>query len=671
VNNNSGAQTAHVQAQDSTDAPGSRRAWLLSVLQHRPDLMARLAYFQARLRRLPRGQRRWLVRRLAVPISAVALMLALSAAPGGLSAEAAATIPVANNAVAIQNDGICSLIEAINNANSGQPHTDCVGGTASGADTIVLPAGGSFKLTAYDNYDYYGYNGLPKIASAVIFEGNGSVIERTGKDEFRLLAVASSGDLTLNDVTLRGGDSGYYYGGAIFVEGGSLALNDSTLTGNTADGGGALHGLQAEIVVSGSTLNGNESYIGGAIHVKYSDVTLTDSTISNNSGVEGFGGGAIYSVGGEYEEQQTGDLTITNTTISGNVNDGGGAVAMTYGVLELVDSVISNNSTKYGYGAGLYLQDVRGTISGTTISGNEAENYSGGGLAIFVGTVTISDSEITDNRSGYVAGGIYALEATVTLAQTTISGNASDEEGGGLYVYSGSVVVQNSTISDNTADRGGGLRNGGTTLLVNSTLSGNTARTGGGAANHGQLTLANATVVDNAATAGNGGGIANVQVEVNDIQRSGTLILQRSLISGNTAAGGAGPQVHSGGAGVTATANDHNIFGASGAAGVVGLTPGGTDIVPSVAVAAIIGGLASNGGPTQTHALVANSPAIDKGPTAACAVAPVNSRDQRGQFRSRNADSNLTPNECDIGAFEAPGENVSIEFKLFLPVGLK
>jgi hypothetical protein len=90
-----------------------------------------------------------------------------------------------------------------------------------------------------------------------------------------------------------------------------------------------------------------------------------------------------------------------------------------------------------------------------------------------------------------------------------------------------------------------------------------------------------------------------------------------------------------------------------------------------VAVGAIVGGLANNGGPTQTHALPANSPAIDKGPTADCAVTPVNSRDQRGEFRSRNADGNLTPNECDIGAFEAPGESVVSEFKLFLPVGLK
>ncbi len=64
-----------------------------------------------------------------------------------------------------------------------------------------------------------------------------------------------------------------------------------------------------------------------------------------------------------------------------------------------------------------------------------------------------------------------------------------------------------------------------------------------------------------------------------------------------------------------------------------------------------LGALASNGGPTQTHALLPASPAIDAGDNIACAASPVSSQDQRGIARPAdgNGDSTLV---CDIGAFE-------------------
>jgi len=52
-------------------------------------------------------------------------------------------------------------------------------------------------------------------------------------------------------------------------------------------------------------------------------------------------------------------------------------------------------------------------------------------------------------------------------------------------------------------------------------------------------------------------------------------------------------------------------------------------------------GLAANGGPTQTHALLAGSPAIDAG-SPDC---PPPFFDQRGIVRPQGA-------ACDIGAFE-------------------
>jgi hypothetical protein len=55
-----------------------------------------------------------------------------------------------------------------------------------------------------------------------------------------------------------------------------------------------------------------------------------------------------------------------------------------------------------------------------------------------------------------------------------------------------------------------------------------------------------------------------------------------------------------------------NLFGFSGNSGLVGFSPGITDIVPAQPLSAIVNPrLASNGGLTRTHALVADSPATD------------------------------------------------------------
>ena len=94
----------------------------------------------------------------------------------------------------------------------------------------------------------------------------------------------------------------------------------------------------------------------------------------------------------------------------------------------------------------------------------------------------------------------------------------------------------------------------------------------------------------------------------------------------------------------TVTADDYNLFGANGASGVTGVTLGSTDIVPGpgVTVSKILGPLRDNGGPTETHALKARSPAVNAIPSA---DPDCTGTDQRGISRPQGAG-------CDIGAFE-------------------
>jgi len=63
----------------------------------------------------------------------------------------------------------------------------------------------------------------------------------------------------------------------------------------------------------------------------------------------------------------------------------------------------------------------------------------------------------------------------------------------------------------------------------------------------------------------------------------------------------------------------------------------------------LLGALANNGGPTQTQALGAGSPAIDQGGTSAQGCPAI---DQRGLSRP---DESADNSACDIGAFESQG----------------
>ncbi|MEN8260894.1 MAG: choice-of-anchor Q domain-containing protein, partial [Pseudomonadota bacterium] len=117
------------------------------------------------------------------------------------------------------------------------------------------------------------------------------------------------------------------------------------------------------------------------------------------------------------------------------------------------------------------------------------------------------------------------------------------------------------------------------------------------------------------------------------------ITLQNTIVSGNAVP--SGPEIDICGSS-TINVDSHNLFGHSGAAGIGGFTPGASDIVPDAALTDILDTtLQNNGGPTETHALVAGSPAIDAVPLANCTL----STDQRGVARPQGA-------ACDIGAFE-------------------
>ena len=384
------------------------------------------------------------------------------------------------------------------------------------------------------------------------------------------------------------------------------------------------------LIASPITIQGNDATIarqGNAPDFGLMAVTnsgnLTLQSVILSGGSSSFGGGITNS----------GTLTIRNSTIAGNTANFHGGGVRNEGFLSIGNSIISDNVTNYGGGV-----SNLGTlaIDNSTISGNTAN---GGGGVFNFGTLTIQNSIISGNTTNSDGGGVSNY-GNLTIENSAIAGNTANQVGGGIYSI-GSTTITNSTISGNTADVGGGLRNTAYCYFGCSSAT---------------LTIENSTISDNRAN--QGGGLSNALVCYASNCPSAILNLNRSLIAGNQAS--VAPEIDNQSAN-TVTANKFNLFGSNGIAGVSGFTPGPTDIVPGVSLAQILGPLQNNGGPTQTHALVPGSPAIDAGDPNGCrdSQGTLLITEQRGFARHADGNNDGTI-RCDIGAFEFGAELLPI-----------
>ncbi len=350
-----------------------------------------------------------------------------------------------------------------------------VAANASGGGTITLAPGCTYTLTTGPFDDGAGPVGLPIITTPVIVTGNDSSIVRDGAaPKFRLLEVAdsASASLAIDRVTLSGGDSDDSGGdndgggGAILnVGNGTLAVTNSTLTGNTAVNGGAIY---------------NET--GGTVDV-------TSTTFSGNHGTNAIGGvgGAIVNYGSVFR--------IRSSVISGNNSTArGGGIYSRTGTLELTDSTVSgNSSTMASQGGGIFNYAAM-TVRNSTISGNFADGFraSGGGihngedgiLAVTNSTISGNSIGVSGDRSTY-GGGLANFGAAV-VTSSTIAGNsvngedglgggvANDDDDGATLTVTSSIVAGNPVGGNCTGafgDGGFNLENGTTCGFANQAVN--------------------------------------------------------------------------------------------------------------------------------------------------------------------------------------------------------
>jgi hypothetical protein len=274
------------------------------------------------------------------------------------------------------------------------------------------------------------------------------------------------------------------------------------------------------------------------------------------------------------------------------------------------------------------------TISGLTILNGSAElpNYWGGGIYNDHANLTLNNCTISGNTADQGSGGgIYndgfGGNATLTISNCTISGNSA-WPGGGIFNDSGTVTITNSTLSgnsDNGYNFGGAIVNIGALTISNSTLSGNSAASGGAIYNWSgaTLTITNNTVSGNFCGTGfnaHGGGIVN---------EGGTVKIGNTIFN----AGPVGENIYNVQQLGPVTSLGYNLSSDAGG-GCLTATGDRINTDPK------LGPLQNNGGPTFTHLPASDSPAIDGSD-------PALSMDQRGPGFAR-----VVNGRADIGAVE-------------------
>jgi CSLREA domain-containing protein len=413
--------------------------------------------------------------------AAVAIAIALFAPAAGDAATVTVTSALDENAAAADN-GTCTLREAISATNTDATVDTCVHDGLTGADTIQFQAALgaiSLSITATSNENANANGDLDILAGnglTITGPPAGQMVDAEALD--RVVNLVSGTGLTkLENMTLTDG-SANSTGGGISTNQGPLELEASAVSANTVNGssgGGISVGNNSSLVLDDTDVTSNTINTTTTIALGAGIATGTGSpspvSILNGSVVEGNGhiGGTNGGGGGVIGM----DLTVTDSTISDNTapQTGGGIELTAGGTLNVTGSTISGNLGERG---------------------NAGANAGGGGIRASTGTVTIDDSEITQNSIGTLApapgGGVDVNQGgTLTITDSLIEDNDATTVGGGVSVRIGATTIRRTVIADNdvadpAADgaRGGGFNDdqpNGSLLMEDSLIDGNTVTT--------------------------------------------------------------------------------------------------------------------------------------------------------------------------------------------------
>ncbi len=331
--------------------------------------------------------------------------------------------------------------------------------------------------------------------------------------QYGAVLVSSSGDINSDHSQFNGNKND----GLLAIAAGSIDLNNIAAQNNDSTsptGAGAYlqAGTNGDVTIDSGLFTGN-SY-DGLYATAGNSITLSQVTANNNQSL-GFTNAATFlsTIGG-------GDISIDNSTFSGNGSDGLNATAG--GSINLVNVGVNQNQTTNHIQAAANLNATNGNI--TVQNGTFNANRFDALRAQTSSTASIDLSGVTANSNE--AGGHLFAAAYLTSGSVTIGSSAFDDnKWTGLRVTSAGPIDVGNTTANGNGNIGAKLSAGGDISSAQSTYSGN-AVDGLDANAAGDILLNNVSVVGNEWF----GGIAGANL----FAGGDILITNNSAFSGNT-----------------------------------------------------------------------------------------------------------------------------------------
>ncbi len=378
--------------------------------------------------------------------------------------------------------------------------------------------------------------------------------------------------------------------------------------------------------ISGLTITGGLGWYGGGLE-NDGNLRLAGMAFQGN---EAKGGGLLYGYGGGIYNASGATLAISSSSFTRNLavdNDSGGGGIYNVGTLTMLTSAFSGNTATFPdlandpMGDGIY-NGTTATIVSCTFTADAFNSI------LSTGNLTLRQSTISGDKTvGVDCSGV------ATIDSCTVSGNGAS---GADTVYDdsgikarGIVKIVNSTVADNQG-AGVNVSRGAILPVIPS-----------------DVTIASCTIAGNTATSMAGDVTSGAGINVVGLGNLTQISLHDTILAGNLLEPSGGKAILNDL--YTSTQKSplmkppqyislgYNLIQAPGSAVFTGTTAGNL-----YGVNPDFGPLANNGGPTETMALLAGSPAIDAGDPN---LTGLPATDQRGLPRT-------THGHLDIGAYE-------------------
>lgn len=230
------------------------------------------------------------------------------------------------------------------------------------------------------------------------------------------------------------------------VNGANASINAGTVTGATDSG---IYVADGNVTLTNLTITGNttteSTRDGGGVNIDAGSLAINSSIITNNSAADGGGGIAV---------QPGASLTMSNSTITYNIGNEAGGIYLTGTSGTISGSNISNNSTRndtgFAVGGGIYVgTNTYAYIGGTSFNTNYAQDQ-GGAICNYGGIVELNSSNFNGNSANY-GGAVMGYMGNISISPDTIVTANTATYGGGVFSSANNLtILDGAQIYNNT-----------------------------------------------------------------------------------------------------------------------------------------------------------------------------------------------------------------------------